>query len=317
MKLVKYKEINKDQFFDYINEWKGIIVPWSCRVGKLNFNQLMNKWTEHDSEAMYAIGNVPSTLYFMVNNDDKIVGAVEVRHALNEKLTNVGGHVGYGIRPSERGNGYSTLILKMILNKFREMDFEKILVTCDESNIASTKAIEKNNGKLENVIEYENELIRRYWITLRTNIEYVIGGKELIEELKPLWENLNNFHMESSKHFKERFANFTFEERKNILLDSCKQVRIILAKDTENDKYIGYSVSTISLDGIGEFDSLYLDSGYRGHSIGEYLTEEGIKWLKDSNVKKVIIGVSAGNEGAFYFYEKYGFYPKVTILEQP
>lgn len=114
-------------------------------------------------------GRVPANTYFFVRElDNKIVGMINIRHKLNEFLLNEGGHIGYSIRPTERKKGYGTLMLKLALQKCREMNLDKILITCDKSNVASAKIIQKNNGVLENEIFSEtfSEIIQRYWIKL-------------------------------------------------------------------------------------------------------------------------------------------------------
>ncbi len=108
-------------------------------------------------------GRVPqSELWLMAGN--RLIGWVKIRHTLNEELLKKGGHIGYGIRPSERGKGYGTKILELGLHKAKELGIKRILVTCADDNMGSAKIIEKNGGILENKIEYYGHLIRRYWI---------------------------------------------------------------------------------------------------------------------------------------------------------
>jgi predicted acetyltransferase len=87
---------------------------------------------------------------------------------LNKFLFNEGGHIGYSIRPTEREKGYGTLILNLGLEKCRELNLKKILLTCDKTNIASGKVIQNNGGMLENELYSEafSEMIQRYWIEL-------------------------------------------------------------------------------------------------------------------------------------------------------
>lgn len=114
-------------------------------------------------------GRVPANTYFFVRtSDDKIIGMINIRHKLNEFLFNEGGHIGYSIRPTERKKGYGTLILKSALQKCRELNLNKVLITCDKTNVASAKVIQNNNGMLENEVFSEtfSEVIQRYWISL-------------------------------------------------------------------------------------------------------------------------------------------------------
>lgn len=103
---------------------------------------------------------VSQTRYWLIV-DGRPVGVGKLRHYLNEQLTREGGHIGYCIRPYERGKGYGTLILGELLKKAREKGITEVLVTCREDNIPSRKVIERNGGVLEEVTESGG---CRYWI---------------------------------------------------------------------------------------------------------------------------------------------------------
>ncbi|MBW5448089.1 GNAT family N-acetyltransferase [Cohnella sp. CFH 77786] len=87
-----------------------------------------------------------------------------MRHRLNEKLLEIGGHIGYGIRPSERRKGYATEILKQALSKAKDLGISEALVTCDKENIGSAKTIIKNGGLLGSEAVVNGTAIQRYWI---------------------------------------------------------------------------------------------------------------------------------------------------------
>ena len=109
---------------------------------------------------------VTGSVYFAIAGD-KIVGSIAIRNYLNESLLKTGGHIGYGIRPSERRKGYGTKMLALALEKCREQGIDKALVTCDKSNIASAKTAMRNGGVLENEVTEENgNIVQRYWITV-------------------------------------------------------------------------------------------------------------------------------------------------------
>lgn len=100
--------------------------------------------------------------------EGKMVGRIAIRHRLNEFLLQIGGHVGYIVRPSFRRKGIASEMLKQMLATPRARSIGKILLTCDEANIASRKTIEKNSGVLENITQPAPDGPRkaRYWITL-------------------------------------------------------------------------------------------------------------------------------------------------------
>lgn len=169
MKLIKYNQISKRQYKDYIKEWersKERITPKSSsRKGK-SFKDMRYFWEFEGTEEVRDLGLVPSTLYFLVNDAGRILGASHLRHELNEDLAEYGGHIGYGIRPSERRKGYAELMLKMMLDMLKEIGYKRILITCDDDNIGSARTIEKNGGILENKVPNDNGIGRRYWINL-------------------------------------------------------------------------------------------------------------------------------------------------------
>ncbi|MTI47939.1 GNAT family N-acetyltransferase [Sporosalibacterium faouarense] len=102
---------------------------------------------------------VSQTMFWlMVNN--KPVGIGKLRHYLNEHLREHGGHIGYCIRPSERGKGYGNIILKELLKESKKKGITEVLLTCNEDNVPSRKVIEYSKGILEEV----NEGVCKYWI---------------------------------------------------------------------------------------------------------------------------------------------------------
>jgi len=111
-------------------------------------------------------GSVPASTYFAIVGG-RIVGTIQIRHELNEYLLNAGGHIGYGVRPSDRWKGYGTAMLSLALKKCAGLKIKKALVTCDKINAASAKTIIKNGGVLENeIIDEHGETVQRYWINI-------------------------------------------------------------------------------------------------------------------------------------------------------
>ena len=93
---------------------------------------------------------VPAITYFYIREeDDAIIGMINIRLALNDFLRNEGGHVGYCIRPTERKKHYATNMLSDALIVCDTIGIKEVLVSCDKENIASAKVIKKCGGVLK------------------------------------------------------------------------------------------------------------------------------------------------------------------------
>lgn len=151
---------------------------------------------------------------------------------------------------------------------------------------------------------------------VKNKIEHVIGSVELIGLICPLWEKLNKHHEEKSKHFKDKFSKFTFEERKDILMEKFENgdVRVEIAKS--RGTIIGYCISSVLNNGRGEVESIFIESEYRGYGIGQELMENALNWFDRKSAKMKKIVVAAGNEDVIKYYEKYGFFTEYITLRQ-
>jgi predicted acetyltransferase len=111
-------------------------------------------------------GHVPSTFLFAFDRD-RIVGRVSIRHRLNDLLLQIGGHIGYTVVPEFRRRGYATAMLRQsVAFANLTLGLDRVLLTCDDDNVASIRVIEKNGGILENVVTGPTltRPRRRYWI---------------------------------------------------------------------------------------------------------------------------------------------------------
>lgn len=110
---------------------------------------------------------VPSLTYFYVReDDDRIVGMINIRLALNDFLRKEGGHIGYSIRPTERRKHYATQMLNEGLKVCDKIGIKEVLIVCDKSNTASAGVIKKCGGVLkeETCSENGHEMLQMYVI---------------------------------------------------------------------------------------------------------------------------------------------------------
>ncbi|GAA4610383.1 putative acetyltransferase [Actinoplanes octamycinicus] len=98
--------------------------------------------------------------------DDRYLGAIALRHELNDFLLRAGGHIGYGVRPSARRRGLASWALGEMLVEAGKLGLDRVLITCNVANEASARTIEGRGGVLEDVRETELGPLKRYWISL-------------------------------------------------------------------------------------------------------------------------------------------------------
>ena len=138
------------------------------------FDQIENysDWLKHlavvQNPETLPDGWVTSNTYFAVReHDGRIVGMVNIRHELNYFLRNYGGHIGYGVRPSERRKGYATRILWMALEYCRSLGLEKVMLGCNKENEASRRTILTCGGKLDReFLHTDGKFVQVFWIAL-------------------------------------------------------------------------------------------------------------------------------------------------------
>lgn len=148
----------------YMKEWdEGRLKPSSFRLREgmpyeVYLEELAVKEAGHGNR-------VPNSNYFLVDDDDRILGMVNIRHRLNDYLRQVDGHIGASIRPSERRKGYATYLLSEALKLMDQLGIRSVLVTCNEDNIGSATVIVNNGGEEdESFTEPNGNVVRRFWI---------------------------------------------------------------------------------------------------------------------------------------------------------
>jgi ribosomal protein S18 acetylase RimI-like enzyme len=152
----------------------------------------------------------------------------------------------------------------------------------------------------------------------KASIQYESIGRKDLGTVEPLWKKLNQVHRRRSKHFKDKYRHFRFEERIAGLLNkvSGDLLLVLTARDTSGKKIIGYCISSVDYLGGGEIDSIFVEEKYRGKGVGEELMKRSLVWLGKQKPKNIKLSVAIGNEEVFGFYEKFGFLPGRTVLEK-
>lgn len=172
LKLIKLTKEYEKQLGEMIDEWildqeinHTNRSPWA--IFKNDYHDF-DYYLEHLELKEAAEGLVPDSVFFLLDEArDRLLGAVNIRHYLNDSLLKEGGHIGDGIRPSERRKGYATEMIRLALIECKKLGIDKVLMTCDKENIASAKSIIKNGGILESeFVNSDGKVEQRYWISI-------------------------------------------------------------------------------------------------------------------------------------------------------
>lgn len=152
---------------DMIDEWHGAgekIIPYAIRRHDVHdFAAYCQSLEQSDPPE----GLVPDSTFFCLEEESgQMVGAVNIRHRLNDALLLNGGHIGDGVRPSRRREGIGTRMIALALAHCRKLGITRVLMVCDRENVASRKTILKNGGLLENEVLVDGVWEQRYWIPL-------------------------------------------------------------------------------------------------------------------------------------------------------
>ncbi|MBR6917073.1 MAG: GNAT family N-acetyltransferase [Clostridia bacterium] len=172
LKLIKLSKKYEAELTEMIDEWRedqeknstdrspGAIFKNDCHD--------FDYYLEHLEIKKETDGKVPDSVFFLLDEErDRLLGAVNIRHRLNERLLRDGGHIGDGIRPSERRRGYGTELVRLALIECRKLGIDRVLMVCDKNNVASAKTIINNGGVLEDEpVDDDGNVEQRYWIDI-------------------------------------------------------------------------------------------------------------------------------------------------------
>lgn len=171
--LVKPDLIYREKYNDMMAEWgesKTQIAPWFLDTKTLSLDEFARfvRMLDDCEHGIVDPKYSATSSYFVVDEADRLIGAASLRHYLTVEGLRTWGHIGYGVRPSERRKGYAAQILNMMLDRAKQRGIYRVLLGVHEGNVASWKTVERCGGVLENLVhaEQDEEPIRRYWIDI-------------------------------------------------------------------------------------------------------------------------------------------------------
>lgn len=167
IQLIVPKAEHEEKFIQMMDEWHtvgGRINPGILKKYAADYKEWLQFIKDKEDPKKIGAEEVLSSTYF-VFKERQLIGAVNIRHYLNQDLLQSGGHIAYGIRPSKRGNGFAKKALQLALDQCKVLGIKQALLTCDKDNEASSKVIQSQGGILENeFVNEEGKLELRYWI---------------------------------------------------------------------------------------------------------------------------------------------------------
>lgn len=171
MKLILPSYAYRNSYYEGISDAKkfGDIKEMgnAYRQGE-SFNMMLKRLKNRRNGLDLAKNDVPATIYWIINDENNLVGTIDLRHILKHNYLTTLGHVAYYIFPKYRNNGYASIALKLAIKKYKNMNISKIMITCLKSNTPSKKVIEKYGGilKKETFMEQYNDYVEEYWIDI-------------------------------------------------------------------------------------------------------------------------------------------------------
>ena len=171
----------KNEIIDYFDEFVmyNSDINGSGGLDKIlsgyTFEQALDRCLNmRNEEYAKKLGRCQAKTFLLIRaNDNKIIGTINIRWNLTEKLKQFGGNIGYGIRPTERRKGYNKINLYLGLIEAQKLGLDKVMLDCDVKNLGSDKTILALGGILERteVDPYDGILTNVYWINVDESIK--------------------------------------------------------------------------------------------------------------------------------------------------
>jgi len=170
LKLIKPTVEYEVEYLEMMTEWREAgeeFTPFVLGEDTSDFGAMVKRFDDFPKGIGIKEGFVPHTTFWLVRDDRKVLGAINIRHTLNDYLARVGGHIGYGIRPSQRRKGYATEMLRLALPEAKKLGIKRALISCEKNNVGSAKTIIKNGGVFESEVIDKGDVVQRYWVDIK------------------------------------------------------------------------------------------------------------------------------------------------------
>lgn len=313
LRLIKVSEEYREQICDMLAEWYASgeeIVPYV--IGRIDYHDFTFYCKNLENRNILSAWGVTDSTFFGFDPErNRVVGAINIRHYLNESLLLDGGHIGDGVRPSERGKGYAGEMIRLALEECKKLGMYRVLMVCNKDNIASARTIQKNGGVLENEVEVDGKIEQRYWISLPANNEKMVIRHASLEELAECVEVIRQSFRTVADEFgfteenAPRFTAFATDE-KRLRYHFCVEKRPMYVC-LVGKKIVGYYSICVLNDTDAELNNLAVLPEYRHRGIGSMLLRDFAEKAAGIGRKTLKLGIVEENRQLREWYEQYGF----------
>jgi ribosomal protein S18 acetylase RimI-like enzyme len=155
-------------------------------------------------------------------------------------------------------------------------------------------------------------------VTMNNEIEYIYGGMELFTDTVPLRLRLLEHHSRMSQHFASYYSPARIEGTKQFLVEcnARDSLHIGLARHIPTGRNVGFCISTVNAENVGEIFAIWVEDGFKNLAIGTALSEKALVWLRSMNPKHLEIHILFENAKVRSFYERLGFFPQTILLRE-
>lgn len=321
LRLIKASVEYQKQISDMLDEWYATgekILPYAIR--RLDYHDFDFYCENLENRNFLSEDFVTDSTFFCLDEDnDMVVGAVNIRHYLNESLLLDGGHIGDGVRPSMRRKGVATKMIALALEECKKLGIYKVLMVCDKDNIGSAKSIINNGGVLENEPVVEGVPQQRYWIDLseQADAEFEAIRHMSLEEIPECVQVIRNAFKTVADEFgiteanAPRFTAFATDEGR-LGYHFCEEKRPMVVY-LIGGRIVGYYSIAFLNEEEAELNNLSVLPQYRHRSIGRKLVEDCVAKVKETGRTRLKIGIVEENKLLRGWYESLGFVHTGTV----
>ncbi len=310
MNLVEPNVDCEASYLSYLSELgDGARIPFTLTYPHQPFAELVQRLADQSHGIGLREGFVPNSTYWLVDGGE-IVGVSNLRHRLTPNLMRIGGHIGYGVRPSCQGRGVGKELLRLTLDRAAERGIWRALLTCGSDNRASAGIILANRGRLENEFEdpESGETIQRYWIDVDVGTQPADGKQESEARCKNLRiARLSEYpeHLETAVDWIASEWEPAHDAIRKMMADSEDRPPALLALNSNVPVgVLAYKIHAFQARGTDELwlNALYVEPKFRRRGIGQRLVLAGLQDAEASGRQSLLVYTDIS-----HFYERLGW----------